>query len=169
MCPQLEYCSWDHYEKGDILSLEKVQWWAAHFVTGDYKIRESSATNMISTIGRQFLGEQRAIACLALMYIIVLGLVDVFTATLCPVGCQMCRTSHLSFCHLQSNTNCYRSSFFPCTIPKWHLLPLTLRSTISVQLFKYGLSQLDNTKILNSSRSLCLMPHTTTTKFYNSY
>ena len=90
----------------------------------------------------------------SLMYKIVHSLVDVSTATLCPVGCQTCHTSHLSFCHLQSNKNCYRSCFFPCTIPKWNSLPLTLCSTVSVQVFKYGLSQVDITEILNSSHYL---------------
>ena len=126
--------------------------WAARFVTGDYN-RESSITNMISTNGWQSLEEQRAIACLTVMYKILHSLVDVSAATLCPNGCQTRHTSHLSFCHLQSNKNCYRSSFFPHTIPEWNSLPLTLCSTTSVQLFKlYGLSQLDITaEILNSS------------------
>ena len=37
--PQLEYCSpiWDPYEKGDVLSLEKVQRRASRFVSGDYR------------------------------------------------------------------------------------------------------------------------------------
>jgi len=107
---------------------------------------------MISTNGLQSLEERRAIACLTVMYKILHSLVDVSISTLCPSGCQTHQTSHLSFCHLQSNKNCYRSSFFPRTIPKWNSLPLNLRSTTSVQLFKlYGLSQLDITEILNSS------------------
>ena len=37
--PQLEYCRpiWDPYEKGEVLSLEKVQRRASRFVSGDYR------------------------------------------------------------------------------------------------------------------------------------
>ena len=112
----------------------------------------------------------QAIACLALMYKTVHSLVDVSTATLCPTGCQTCHTSHLSFCHLQSNKNCYCSPFFPGTIPEWNSLPLTLRSTISVtQLFKYGMSQLDINEILSSRHYFFKMLLTTTAKFYKPY
>ena len=90
-------------------------------------------TNMISTIGWQSLEERRAIARLTLMYKIVQGLVNVSTTPLLPSGRQPGHTSHLSFSHLQSNKNCHRSSFFPCTIPEWNSLPLSSRSATSIQ------------------------------------
>ena len=60
--PQLEYCSqiWDPYEKGDILSPEKVQRRPARFVSGDYR-RESSVTNMICNISWQVGSHLRSI------------------------------------------------------------------------------------------------------------
>ena len=96
--PLLEYCSqiWDPYEKGDILSPEKVQRRAARFVSGDYH-RESSVTNMICNIGWQLLEERRAIACLTLMYKIIHSVVNISTSPLLPSGCQSCK---LSICHI---------------------------------------------------------------------
>ena len=52
--PQMEYCNsvWNHYEKGDVATLEKVQHRAARFVKGDYK-REPSVTQMMCDLGWQ--------------------------------------------------------------------------------------------------------------------
>ena len=139
--PQLEYCSpiWDPYEKGHILLLEKVQRRAARFVT-----------NMVSNIGWQSLEERRAIARLTLMYKIVHGVVHTSTSPLLQSGCQTHNTSHLSYLRLQSNTNCYRSSFFPRTIQEFNSVPLTLRCATSTHSFKNGLSNLNILRIINT-------------------
>ena len=120
-----------------ILSLEKVRQEAAGFVSGDYR-RESRVTNMISDISWQSLEECRAIGCLVLMYKIVHVLVNISISHLLPSGHQLSHTSDPSYLSLQSNTNCYRSSFFPCPIPEWNSLPLTLCYAPSTQSFKNG-------------------------------
>jgi len=130
-----------------ILSLEKVQQQAASFVSGDY-CRESRVMNMISDISWQSFEEYKAIGCLVLMYKIVHVLVNISTSHLVPSGHQSSHTSDLSYLWLQSNTNCYRSSFFPPTIPEWNSLPLTLHCASSTQSFKTGLSNLNISRII---------------------
>ena len=150
--PQLEYCSaiWDPYEKGDIATLEKVQRRAARFVSGDYG-RESSVTNMINNIGWPSLLERRAATRLTLMFKIVHGYVDINT-TLLQTGDRITRqSSPLTYKHIHANKNCYRSSFFPRTIPEWNMLPLSLRSASTINNFKSGLSQINMNHIITSS------------------
>ena len=92
---------------------------------------------MISNIGWKSLKERGPIARQTLMDKIVHGVVDISTSPLLPNGCQSPHhSSHLPYLRLQSNSNCYRSSVFPCIIiPEWNSLPLTLRSATSTQSF----------------------------------
>lgn len=70
-----------------------------HALLQDYN-RDSSVTNMTSTIGLQSLEERRAMVRLTLMYKIVHDLVDVSTATLCSLDAKRVMSSHLPFCNL---------------------------------------------------------------------
>lgn len=69
---------------------------ASSTLSGNYN-RESRVTDVISTTRwQQSFVEWRAIAHLTLMYKIVHGVVDVWTATLCPRGRHTCHTPHMS-------------------------------------------------------------------------
>ena len=70
-----------------------------HALLQDYN-RDSSVTNMTSTIGLQSLEERRAMVRLTLMYKIVHDLVDVSTATLCSLDAKRVMSSHHPFCNL---------------------------------------------------------------------
>lgn len=70
-----------------------------HALLQDYN-RDSSVTNMTSTIGLQSLEERRAMVRLTLMYKIVHDLVDISTATLCSLDAKRVMSSHLPFCNL---------------------------------------------------------------------
>ena len=99
----------------------------------------------------QSLEECRAIGRLVLMLLFTFLLISPCPSHLVLSGCQSSHTSDLSYLWLQSNTNCYRSSFFQHTIPQWNSLPLTLHCASSTQSFKTGLSNLNISRIINTS------------------
>ena len=95
--------------------------------------------------------ERRAATRLTLMFKIVHGYVDINT-TLLQTGDRITRqSSPLTYKHIHANKNCYRSSFFPRTIPEWNMLPLSLRSASTINNFKSGLSQINMNHIITSS------------------
>ena len=139
--PQMEYCSsvWDPYEKGDVATLEKVQRRAARFVKGDYK-RESSVSQMMCDLGWQSLEARTAVSHLSRMYKFVRGLADVESQVLVRSGraIRQSQGDHY-FRNILAHKNCYRTSFFPRTVPEWNHLPLHIRNASSIDCFKSSL------------------------------
>lgn len=91
----------------------------------------------MSDLGWQNLEVQRAVSRLTLMFKIVHSLVDVGGQILVRSGCATGQSTgqHHLLQNVQAHQNCYRSSFFPCTIPdpKWNHLPLhNIRNATSV-------------------------------------
>ena len=144
--PQLECCSsvWDPYHQTDKATLERVQRRAARFVTGDYK-RESSVTTMINNLGWKTLEEQRAASRLTLMYKIINKLVDVDikNTSLQLLNTETRRSLPLTYQNLRPNKNCYKYSFFSRTIPEWNSLPVSVRTSNSLNIFKSELNRLN--------------------------
>ena len=136
--PQLEYCSsvWDPYHQTDKATLERVQRRAARFVTGDYK-REFRITTIINNLGWKTLEERRAASRLTLMYKIINKLVDVDikNTPLQLLNTQTHRSFPLTYQNLRPNKNCYKCSFFSRTIPEWNSLPVSVRTSNSVNIF----------------------------------
>ena len=147
--PQLEYCSsvWDPYHQTDKATLERVQRRAARLVTGDYK-RESSVTTLINNLGWKTLEERRVASRLTLMYKIINKLVDVDikNTPLQLLNTQTRRSLPLTYQNLRPNKNCYKYSFFSHTIPEWNSLPVSVRTSNSLNIFK---SELNNLNLLD--------------------
>ena len=142
--PQLEYYSsvWDPYHQTDKATLERVQRSAARFVTGDYK-RESSVTTMINNLGWKSLEERREASRLTLMYKIINKLVNIDTTNtpLQLLNTQTRRSLPVSYQKLRPNKNCYKYSFFSHTIPEWDSLPVSVRTSNSLNIFKSKLKK----------------------------
>lgn len=118
----LEYSAavWDPHRKGDILALEKVQRRAARFVTGDSS-RTSSVTAMLEGLGWKSLRERRRDIRLATFYKAVHSLTAIPTENILVKADERTRSAHpYKFRQIKANTETYRQSFFPRTIPEWN-------------------------------------------------
>ena len=146
--PQLEYCScvWNPYHQTDKATRERAQRRAARFVTGDYKREwESSVTTMIHNLGWKTLEEWRAASRLTLMCKIINNLVDIDikNTPLQLLNTQTRRSLPLTYQNLRPNKNCYKYSFFSRTIPEWNSLPVSVRTSNSLNIFKSELNKLN--------------------------
>ena len=121
--PIVEYASsvWSPAIDSHIKQLEMVQRRAARFVCSDYT-RQSSVSEMISSLGWDTLQQRRDNARTTMLYKIKHNLVDITPDP--PL--RNARTSRgnpeqLSQLYVQKNV--YQNSFFPATIVLWNRLP----------------------------------------------
>ena len=101
------------YEKQHIASIEAVQRTALRFVTGDYS-RYSSVTQMREALGWETLECRRHLATATTFYKSINNLIYL------PIPSSVRPTDPR---HVATNTNAYKYSFFPRTIPLRNDLP----------------------------------------------
>ena len=140
--PHVEYAAaaWDpHYNK-DIKTLQAVQNRAARFATNTYSLK-ASVTKLNSDLAWPPLDSRRKLARLTEFFKILKGLSPI-TSTPLQQSSRVTRNSSsgLSFMCLASNSDVFKYSFFPRTIVEWNSLPLDIRSSSSVDSFRYKLS-----------------------------
>ena len=124
--PRVEYATpaWAPYEKQHIASIEGVQRSALRFVTGDYS-RSSSVTAMRETLGWETLECRRRLAAATILYKSINNLIYLPIPDSVRPADPCTRLSHpYKLCHITTNTNAYKYSFFPRTIPLWNSLPV---------------------------------------------
>jgi hypothetical protein len=116
---QLEYAcvAWDPHKIKDISNLEKVQRKAARYVKQNYS-KHSSVTRMIQELGWKNLKDRRKDIRLTMLYKIVNNIANVPKDEILIPSDIRNRSEHgHKFCILAQNTNEYKYSFFPHTIP----------------------------------------------------
>ena len=96
---------------------------------------------MISTLGWDGLASRRKDLCLALFYKVVFGLLAVPTEDILRADSRT-RASHgYNHSTIRANTEPYRQSFFPGTIPEWNILSPSVAEAPSIDIFKARLNQ----------------------------
>ena len=140
----LEYSAsiWDPYLSKDINTIEKVQRRAARFVKWDYR-RTSSVTAMIQELGWKNLADRRRELRLALLYKVTHKLVAVPAESLnLTHPTRQTRSNHkYKYQTIRTNTNEFKNSFIPRTIPEWNSLPAPTAEAESVASFKAQLAK----------------------------
>ncbi len=139
----LEYSApiWDpHYAK-DIQKIEKVQRRAARFVTNNYDW-SCSVTGMMKKLGWKTLKDRRRELRLSLLYKIVNEKVAIQSDTLLTKADARTRSSHQhKYRQYTCNTNSFKSSFIPRTIPEWNALPAGVIEAPNTGAFKAAVSK----------------------------
>jgi len=133
----LEYACqvWDPHTKKNIAKLEQVQHRAARFAMSDYSTY-SSVTAMFSQLQWETLSARRKNHRLALMHQIVNKKVAIPADDILLPADQCTRSSHHhEFRHLTANTDTFRNSFFPQTIPEWNSIDSDPANCSSVDTF----------------------------------
>ena len=98
--------------------------------------RESSVSEMMDELGWVELKHRRRDARLKLFFKIVNGLSAVQTSDILVPNTSKTRKSNpLNFKHIRTNTEIYKHSFFPRTIPQWNTAPSDAVSASSADLF----------------------------------
>ena len=121
--PIVEYASsvWSPAIDSHINQLEKVQRRAARFVCSDYT-RQSSVSEMISSLGWDTLQQRRDNARTTMLYKIKHNIVDITPDP--PLrNARTSRGNPEQFSQLYVQKNVYQNSFFPATIVLWNRLP----------------------------------------------
>ena len=122
---KLEYAcaAWDPYLVKDKNTLESVQSRAARFVYNDYR-RDSSVSNMITSLGWESLEHRRKLNRLSLFDKIVNGKVAINAEDYLVKGDARTRSVNSNkYRQIQTKTAVYKHSFFPRTIPDWNKTP----------------------------------------------
>jgi len=141
---QLEYASvaWDPHQNIDITHLEKVQRKAARFVKQDYS-RYSSVSKMIQELEWKELEQRRKDIRLTMLYKIVHEIVHIPKEGILIPADKRTRSEHEYKYRVPiQETNEYKHSFFPKTIPQWNCLPKALTRSDTVDAFKHGLKDI---------------------------
>ena len=96
-------------------------------------------------LGWKTLEERGAASRLTLMSRIINKLVDVDikNTPLQLLNTQTRRSLPLAYQNLRPNKNCYKLSFFSHTIPEWNSLPVSVRTSNSLNIFKSELNKLN--------------------------
>ena len=121
--PQVEYASsvWSPATVSHINQLEKVQRQAARFVCNDYT-RQSSVSEMNSSLGWDTLQQMRDNARTIMLYKIQHNLVDITPDP--PLrNARRSKGNPEQFSQLYVQKNVYQNSFFPTNIVPWNRLP----------------------------------------------
>ena len=121
--PIVEYASsvWSPAIDSHIKQLEMVQRRAAGFVCSDYT-RQSSVSEMISSLGWDTLQQRRDNARTTMLYKIKHNLVDITPDPPLP-NARTSRGNPEQFSQLYVQKNVYQNSFFLATIVLWNRLP----------------------------------------------
>ena len=124
--PQLEYCStvWHPWQKSLIHEVERVQRAAARYVMNDYS-PYSSVTSMLNTLKWQTLEQRRIYSSLIIFYKINNNLITVDHN-------HLIKTRGLDYAIPFSRTQYHMNSFFPRTIRYWNSLPVSVKSSGSL-------------------------------------
>ena len=141
--PVLEYSStvWDPHQTSDIHNLEQVQRRAARFVHRNYTERTPGCvTNMVQSLGWEYLQHRRYTDRLSMLFRIQHGLVDVTTDYIQPNDTRTRGSQRLR--QLQATKDVYKYSFYPRTISDCNGLPTTVTDVQTLQEFREGLSSL---------------------------
>ena len=140
----LEYCSavWNPHNKDQVQKVEMVQRRAARFTTNRYR-NTSSVSSMLDHLQWESLESRRSKIQLTLFYKVVYDLVDIPSSAYLTPSTARTRSSHTKkFRRFSPSTECFKSSFFPRTVPLWNSLPATVAEAPSLVSFKEGLSTL---------------------------
>ena len=130
---RLEYSSvaWDPYLAKDITKLESIQRRAARFTMNDHR-RRSSVSNMLERLGWEPLQERRAMACLTIMKKILSGRVAINCDEYLERSSTRTRTANSAkFKHYRTNTEVFKNSYFPRTVPLWNGMPDQFVNTLT--------------------------------------
>ena len=137
--PVLEYGDviWDNVPQYQKEELDKVQNEAARIVTGCSKL--VSLANLQKESGWESLLERRRKHKLILFFKMVNGLVPNYLSSLVPqydntTAYNLRNSNNLR--NIYCRTNLYKKSFLPAVINDWNGLPLNIRNTNSISLFK---------------------------------
>ena len=96
---------------------------------------------MISTLGWADLASRRKDLRLALFYKVVFGLLAVPTEDILLRADYRTRASHgYKYSTIRANTEPYRQSFFPRTIPEWNILPPSIAEAPSIDILRHALT-----------------------------
>lgn len=138
--PIMEYASpvWDPALKKDIDSLEMVQRRAARFVCQDFR-RESSVTQMMTSLGWESLASRRAKSRLYLLYKAAHGLVAIPVDNYLRTLASNTRGSDMKYFVPYCRTNTMKYSFFPAAARMWNSLPPACTSAPSFEAFEQSL------------------------------
>ena len=121
---KLEYSAtaWDPHLAQGINKIEMVQRRGACYVKQQFDYR-SSVTDILNQLGWIPLVQRQREARLALMYKIIQGKVAIPVDDILTLADQRtCKKHPYNYRHLISNTEQYRNSYFPRSIPEWNLL-----------------------------------------------
>ena len=137
--PKLQYAfsAWDPHHQKDKAALERIQWKAACFVSGNYD-RTTSVTEMLQDQQWDTLETTRRHARLSTIYKMYHGLLDGDWGDYLITNRER-RTwgSHDFKCIVpKGHKDIFRFSFFPRTITEWNKLPQETVSSQSLGIFK---------------------------------
>ena len=110
-----------------------VQRRAARYVQNNYH-NTSSVTSMIDTLGWPTLAERRLKTRLIMLYKITHALIAIPNNILIPTDSRTRKSHNQTFRHI-TQKDTYKWSFFPHTIVQWNILPQTIISSPSIDLF----------------------------------
>ena len=69
--------------------------------------------------------------------------IDIKNTPLQLLNTQTRRSLPLTYQNLRPNKSCYEYSFFPCTTPEWNSLPVSVRTSNSLNICKSELNKLN--------------------------
>ena len=149
--PRLEYSStvWCPHHNRDIHNLEQVQRRAARFVNRNYTERTPGCmTNMIQSLGWEFLQHRRYINRLTMLFKVQHGIINI-SPVFVQLNDQLTRGSkHLR--QLPATNDAYKFSLYPRTISHWNRLPTHITDLLSPQGFRNALANLYPTLHMSS-------------------
>ena len=119
--------------------MERIQRRAARFVCNNYS-DYNSVTSMISTLGWADLASRGKDLCLALFYKVVFGLLAMPTEDILRADSHTHASHGYKYSTIRANTEPYRKSFFPGTIPEWNILSPSVAEAPSINIFKARLN-----------------------------
>ena len=136
--PHLEYAAqlWDPHVKRDIQMLESVQKFACKVCL---KCWDMDYDNMLHCLDLPLLRVRRQHLKLITMFNIINGNI-VFPAGIFNLHQHLSQRNNSSVFHrLHSRTNYFYFSYVPSVITAWNTLPVDIRSSSSVSVFKHNL------------------------------
>ena len=143
--PILEYASytWDSHYNNHIISIEKIQRWALHWIFNDYNYSHS-VTTMLQNLSWPTFQYHRKWMHLSLLYksinhLTTLKIPNYFTHIYTSTRIHHQRSNFTNI-----RTNSYMNSYFPRTIREWNALPLNIIKSPSLNLFQHQLDFISN-------------------------
>lgn len=143
--PLLEYSSsvWDNCSGDDKKQLDSIHHEAARIVSGATKL--CSIDKLLSDLGWESLQERRSKQKLVIFYKMIHNITPNYLSNLIPPLVQENNTYNLRNSDdlriIHSNTNLFYNSFLPSTIREWNRLPVDIKTSPSLSIFKLRLNQ----------------------------